>query len=476
MHLHRSTRVAALCAAIALLGCGSSTSGSGPGDGDDGEDGGDGDGHVDARVPGDGGDSADAGPELNPWLLIAASSQPDSLRSVAALPDGSLVVTGSTEGALDLGGGVLPHAGESDAFVARFAPDGAHVWSTRLAGGPALDMGLAAVVAPDGDILIGGLYEGTVAIGAVEHAGHGEPDVFVARLDPSDGSPIWSYSFGSPGFDQVLGMTMAGDDVVLTGTVAGEVDLGGGPVDGARSAFVLRLAGDGAYRWSRVFHGTYFVQGHGVATNPGGDVLATGQFFETADFGGDDLVSFSESDIYLVELDGETGDHHWSRAFPGTSYQHARAIAVDAGGDIVLAGDFSANVSFGGPTLRTGVIGGQSDAFVAKLDPAGEHIWSVQLDTPPGYNDVGSLALLADGRIAAAGSIEPGTYAVLLDPATAATLSRLTFTGPGVLQDHHIATAAAGMVAVTGFFQGTVDFGTGPITGGTDGFLVVDRF
>jgi outer membrane protein assembly factor BamB len=469
LRVHHLLRLFALCAALASLGCSDDDEGDLGDEGDEGGGGGD--------DSGDGDDGGGVAPE--PWQLFVDSTGGDLVAAAAAHPDGSLIAAGYFAGDFDLGGGDLPLAGSADAFVARFAADGAHLWSSRLVGGPGNDVALQLTVGPDGDILVAGYFEETVSIGDEEHVSQGDLDLFVARLSGEDGSPVWSRSFGSTGLDMVSGIAVVDEDVVATGRVSGDVDFGGGEVEGNQAGFVVRLArSDGRHVWSRLLAGTAVVHGDAIAASRAGNILVAGTFSETASFGGDDLVSADEIDTYLVELDGASGAHRWSMAFPGSRSQDVRDIVVDAEDGILLAGFFSTDVSFGGPKLETQAPDERGDGFVAKLSPTGVHVWSRQLGEPLTYDSMSSLDLLADGSIAVAGNqLDDQTFAALLDPATGDTLSSMRFTGPGSIDPLDITATAGGMVAVTGFFDGTVDLGTGPVTAvDQDAFISVRSF
>src|SRR5689334_23444349 len=114
--------------------------------------------------------------------------------SVATGPDGNIFVAGLTyspdfpvtEGVLQtrLGGG-------SDAFVARYAPDGKLLWSTYL-GGLGDDWATGVAVDPAGNVVVTGWTRSTdfpVLHASQSSLNHGASparfDAFVAKLDPN---------------------------------------------------------------------------------------------------------------------------------------------------------------------------------------------------------------------------------------------------------------------------------------------------
>lgn len=104
----------------------------------------------------------------------------DWARALAATPDGSLVVAGSTEGHL---GAV--NAGGSDAYVRKYDPDGNPVWTQQL-GTSGTDLAFGVAIDGDQSVIVVGYTTGDLA-GAV--AGPG--DAFVRKYGP-DGDALWT--------------------------------------------------------------------------------------------------------------------------------------------------------------------------------------------------------------------------------------------------------------------------------------------
>ena len=79
-------------------------------------------------------------------------------------------------------------------------------------------------------------------------------------------------------------------------------------------------------------------------------------------------------DVLVIAMTA-TGQASWSRCYGDGGDQSAMAVAVVAGGDIALAGEFEGTLDFGGGASVTST-GGQRDAFIARLDAQGEGIWA----------------------------------------------------------------------------------------------------
>jgi hypothetical protein len=77
---------------------------------------------------------------------------------------------------------------------------------------------------------------------------------------------------------------------------------------GLPDIFVARYTFAGNHSWARRAGSTDFVTeaGYGIDTDASGNVIATGQFSGTVNFGGADLVSGGGTDIFLVKYDAHS--------------------------------------------------------------------------------------------------------------------------------------------------------------------------
>ena len=339
--------------------------------------------------------------------------------SVAVDGSGNVIATGYFRGSLDFGGAPLTSAGYEDIFVAKFDPSGNLLWSQRF-GDAKSQWGNSASVDDSGNVIVTGTFYGTVDFGGgpLTSAGnHDIYDIFVVKFD-GDGNHLWSQRFGDPDWEGCWSVALDGSgNVILTGYIDGSVDFGGGPLTSAGYAdiFVAKFDGGGNHLWSQRFGDVNDQYGESVAVDGSGNVIVTGQFLDTVDFGGGLLTSGGGVDIFVAKFD-PGGDHIWSQRFGDAGGQIGESVAVDGLGNVVVTGDFwDGTVDFGGGPLTSA---GNKDIFLAKFDPNGNHVWSQR------FGDVSA-------------------------------------------QDSDcVAVDGSGDVVVTGSFSGTVDFGGGPLTGG----------
>jgi Carboxypeptidase regulatory-like domain len=398
--------------------------------------------------------------------------------SIAVDAAGNVLITGFFIDTADFGGG--PLYGE-DAFVAKLDAGGNHLWSRSL-----------DVTITQGQY---GHYSGSVATDAAGNVlvaggfdeGYGSfSDIFVIKLD-ADGDPVWRRSFAND-LRELLYVSMSADaagNVLVTGTFEGTVDFGGGPLTSAGSLniFVAKLDAGGNHLWSRRFGEAAIFQSSAVDAQ--GNVLVTGHFVGTMDFGGGPLTTIGSSgdvfgDVFVAKLDAD-GNHLWSRRFGDERMEQAYSIAADATGNVLITGIFDSMVDFGGGPLTNGGI------FVAKLDAGGNHLWSRRVNNTFPHNmsisdDAAGNVLLTGSFL---GTVDFGggpltnidmynrdIFVAKLDAGGSHLWSRRF--GDELEQNaNSIVVDAAGNVLVTGRFDGTVDFGNGRLTTDEMGMFVV---
>ncbi|MBI4705981.1 MAG: SBBP repeat-containing protein [Deltaproteobacteria bacterium] len=404
-------------------------------------------------------------------------------RAVAVDGSGNMFVTGWFEGTVDFGGGPLASSGQ-DVFVAKLDKDGKHLWSKHFAGA-----GSGITTDGSGAVLVAAKFAGTVDLGGGPLTSAGDWDIFVAKLD-KDGQHLWSKRFGDATSQSGIGdLQVAADaagNVLVTGNFAGTVDFGGGPLvaAGYEDLFLAAFDTSGQHLWSKRFGDASMLipdsVAESVAADVSGNVFVTGSISSsTLNFGGQDLTSAGGSDAFVAKFD-KGGSHLWSKRFGDGASQMARGVAVDASGNALMTGFFAGSLDFGGGPLASS--GG--DVFVAKLDKDGKHLWSkrfgaIALGRSIAVDAAGDAVLTGyfDGTVDFGGGalVSAGPYDIFvakLGPDGKHLWSR-RFGDASDQVGWSIAADASGNALVTGWFDGTVDFGGGPLAsaGGADIFL-----
>jgi hypothetical protein len=305
----------------------------------------------------------------------------DNAYSVAIDASGNVFVTGFFQGTADFGGGPLT-ANSLDVFLAKYNSDGTHQWS-RAFGGTSFDVAYDVAVDGSGNVVIAGYFWNTIDLGGGGLTSAGGTDIFVAKFNPS-GVHQWSKRFGSTNGDEATSVAVdPSGNVVLSGYFNLTVDFGGGNLTsvGFDNLFLVKFDANGVHQWSRRYGATGMnasQQTLDVAVDDLGNVRYTGWFASAIDFGGGNLTSAGLDDVFLVKLDA-AGAHQWSRRFGSLGDDRGMSIDVDPAGNATMAGTYTGTVDFGGGNLTGG--GG----FLASYDGAGVHQLSRRVGTSVPY-------------------------------------------------------------------------------------------
>jgi hypothetical protein len=312
------------------------------------------------------------------WGKRFGDSNDQSAAGVAVDGSGNIVITGPYTGSFDFGGSPLTAATGTRLFLAKFGPTGAFLWSADY-GGPPGQTSLPYGVAVDasGNVIIAGTFTQSVDLGTGVLMGNGATAAFLAKFDPN-GAPVWSRSFASGNMAQtaVAPAVDGAGNVYASGTFYGSINLGGGDVASAGGAdvFVVKISSSGQYEWGHTYGNAANQTGYAIASDSSGDIVLTGGFSGSIDFGGGALQSAGQDDVFVAKLD-TLGDHVWSKSFGDPMQQDGRVITVDVMANVIAAGTFLGTLDFGNGPLAFSAptdagVGTVFDAmFLAKLAP-----------------------------------------------------------------------------------------------------------
>ena len=391
---------------------------------------------------------------------------------------GNLLVTGRIWATVDLGGGYVSPIGLPGTFVAKYSPTGAYLWARQI--GNASPSGIAVDAADN--VVVTGSFVGSADFGAGSVASvNGTYDGFVAKYSGS-GAYLWARSFGETGADSASAVTVdGGGNVVLTGQFQNTVDFGGGPLTstGSLNIFVAKYSSTGTYVWAKRTSGSGYEFVKAIAADASGNAILTGYFSGTVDFGGGLLSSAGQDDVFVAKFSA-AGAHLWSMSAGGTAEEVVADLALDASGNVILTGTFYGSVDFGTGLLMNA--GGGPDIFLVKYSSDGSPLWSERFGGTFGANGDSAAGVAVDrnGNILLTGQEADGmTFGgspLLL--ASATYVAKLTPDGAPIWSQAFAASTGTSVatdgsnVIVAGGLKGTANFGGGSVfSAGWTGFI-----
>lgn len=206
----------------------------------------------------------------------------------------------------------------------------------------------------------------------------GGTDIFAVKLN-ADGTYVHAFRLGGLGDDFLQEITADHDgNIIVAGYFYGTTQIGTDTYTsyGSQDIFVAKYNPGGDFLWSFRAGGAMADYCSGVSIDDDGNIILAGHFYGEISFGDTSLTATAGSDVYLARLSPD-GELHWTAAAGGTSSDQARSVSCDPSGNILLAGSFYYNITLGDTTLVTSDPVG---VFISRFSPGGDLDWAFQLN------------------------------------------------------------------------------------------------
>lgn len=325
---------------------------------------------------------------IDPWITNFGGEDEERGNAVSADAEGNIYMTGFTESATSIAfaGFQMVYMGEKDAFLTKFNPDGDLLWSTYY-GGAGEDAGMGVSTYFNTAVYVTGFTNSTTVIadGGFQNLIGGVRDAFLVRFN-ADGVRIWGTYYGSDmdDFSYASAVDLDGNAYFggFTMSAAGIEADGFQPVFGGFvDAFLVKFDPAGDRLWATYYGGTLSEIIHHIDTDDYGNVVVSGITTSS------ELISspgaFQETigggqDAFVVKFE-PGGDRLWGTYFGSLWVERGDAIVVDTANNIYVAGKTTAPTASSTPGAFQLANGGISDAFLLKLTPEGDRLWSTYI-------------------------------------------------------------------------------------------------
>jgi Beta-propeller repeat len=234
------------------------------------------------------------------WAKTFGDDNTQSLQGVGVDATGNVLIAGSFEGSINLGGVTLDSAGNKDVFLAKLGSTGNLTWQKRF-GDPNDQVVTGFAVDSLGGALVAGRFQGKIDFdGNAYTAPANGTQLFVAKYTTGQ-LHEWSKAFGAGGtvaaaFDQA-------DNVLLAGGFTGTIDLGAGALNAkGTDVFVAKLAKAGTIVWNKQFGDAKDQFAEAIATTAQGESVVAGVTDGAIDFGTGPLVAAGGWDIFVAKF------------------------------------------------------------------------------------------------------------------------------------------------------------------------------
>lgn len=316
------------------------------------------------------------------WVRTGGDDLIDISKDVACDDAGYIHITGSyttnmLHPAVEFDGQIVNGFGSTDIFVAKYDPDGTLLW-IRNAGGSLADQGTGIEIAPNGNIVVCGFFQGTATFGDFTMTSAGSSDLILLEYD-TDGEVVWASQCGGPGEDQTGKLAiLPGGDIAIGGKFQQTATFGNTALtaSGLSDIFIARFDGSGNAVWAKRSGSTIQFasdMAYDIDAAPNGDIIVCGEIAGEAQFGTINVPTNGGLDVFIARYNGE-GDPMWVHHGGGPQQDHGYGVAVDAEGNAYLAGQ----ADDGSMTYFDGILldpFGNESVFLAKYDPSGQVQW-----------------------------------------------------------------------------------------------------
>lgn len=300
------------------------------------------------------------------WTKSVGGANTDVGNDICALPGGGFAVTGCFGDTVEFGPGETLTSPVNSLFVAEYSATGDLEWVVSVAAINGGLEGKSICALPDEGVAVTGHFSGTAVFGAGEPnettlVSMGN-NIFVAKYDKT-GSFLWARSAGSTYSNGGYGICAASNGgVAVTGYFTGAAVFGEPDnqetlsCNGDHDIFVAKYTDNGDFLWAKSAGGTGNDLGLALCEHPDKTISVTGWFNGTAVFGAGEqneteLVTPPQTSCSFVARYGENGVLEWAKNTGDTGLHSGKDICVHNDGSSVLLTGY-ANVGGGSLIMK----------------------------------------------------------------------------------------------------------------------------
>jgi hypothetical protein len=330
--------------------------------------------------------------------------------------------------------------GCQDAYVVKLNPAMDTILYSTFLGGTGNDWAYGIGVDPAGNIHIAGDTDSTDfplrnAFQSAKKGSATDTDIFVAELNAAGNVLVFSTYLSGSQFDQVGGLAVdTNGNTYITGSTFSKDFPTKAPFQSASAgginAVVAKFSPSGSLVYSSFFGGAIADYGNAIAVDSSGNAYIAGKTsspnFPTVNPFQNSPGKPYNTTAFVAKVNAAGSALAYSTFLGGSNFDEARAIAVDSAGNAYVTGwttstDFPTLNAFqrilSAPAcLKPPVTGtsstGCTDAFVAKLNPAGSLVFSSFLGGTD--NDEGDgIAVDGSGQVYIGGTTSSTNFPVV---------------------------------------------------------------
>jgi uncharacterized protein YegL len=270
------------------------------------------------------------------WQKTLGGSLYESCGSIIEMSDSSIVIIGTTN---SIDKDVTKSDYSLDFWIVRLDPnDGSILWNKTIGGdsynyGATSDWAESIIEASDGSFVIAGR---TNSNSGLVTENKGKFDVWVIKLNSTDGSIIWQKTYGGSLDDYCESIIETKDGMfVFAGyTLSNDGDISKN--NGGLDLWIVKInSTDGSIVWEKAYGGDSTELAYSLTEASNGNLLITGYAYS---INGDITENKGDADSWLLKIDQNDGTIIWQRSIGGNNTDLLYSIYNINEGEYVLSG------------------------------------------------------------------------------------------------------------------------------------------
>lgn len=300
------------------------------------------------------------------WAQGIGGPGDDFAIALAPAAAGAAVFTGSFIGDIDLGGGISFSSVDDDALLMKLSASGAVQWA-RSAGGPGFQLGSDVKVDIDDNVYWAGEFETNIFFGTSSLTSEWL-NVFLAKYDAA-GNRLSLRKLGEGEGAELPRIALGADGTFFCAAgYFGEYSISGQPLPfGFEDVLLASFDSSENLRWATAFGGPELDTCTEAIVDAYGACYLAGHFRGTMNVGNTNLTSGGSLDIFVARCSRD-GQFQGVVKAGGLGQDQTFSAAMSASGDILLTGSFAGTAQFGSFSATSP--DGLPKMFLATMAPA----------------------------------------------------------------------------------------------------------
>lgn len=309
------------------------------------------------------------------WQNTYGGLLTDEILAITEMADGGFVFVGESR---SNDNGLSDHHGGTnylDAWVGRIDKNGSLLWQKSI-GGSGIDGATKVIVLTDGNLLITGAStsnDGDIPA----HLGQSNFfDIFLMKLDPANGSIVWTKMIASTGIDDLRSVQNTNDGNVMISAVNGAPDGDFSVCQFPSDICIIKLDQNGNIIWKRPYGGSRDDEIISIEETTDGGMLMVGDSKSNDGTITQHYGDSTTTDIWIAKT-FPSGGIQWQSIYGGSNYDYPSSIVASSTDFAILGLTNSTDHDLNGQTSY-----GNTDIWLFKFQD-----YSASINTIPSASD-----------------------------------------------------------------------------------------